>query len=66
MYSKKPVEYLEAVAIGETPIWSSELKKYVYGETAEISLGGGTETKVEETTIVDPQSNEEPSEELPF
>ena len=65
VYSKKPVEYLEAVAVGETPIWSSELKKYVYGEEAEISLGGGNVSK-EETTIVDPQADEEPSEELPF
>ena len=30
-------------------MWSSELKKYVYGEETEISLGGGTETKVEST-----------------
>jgi len=63
VYSKKPVEYLEAVAVGETPIWNSELKKYVYGEEAEISLGG---TQKDETPIVDPQANDEPSEELPF
>jgi hypothetical protein len=63
VYSKKPVEYLEAVAVGETPMWSSELKKYVYGENAEISLGG---SQKEETPIVDPQANESPSEELPF
>jgi hypothetical protein len=62
VYSKKPVEYLEAVAIGETPIWNSELKKYVYGEEAEIQLGG----QKEETPITDPQADEEPSEELPF
>ena len=30
VYSKKPVEYLEAIARGETPRWSSELGKYVY------------------------------------
>ena len=63
VYSKKPVEYLEAVAVGETPIWSSELKKYVYGEESEISLGG---SKQETTPVVDPQANEEPSEDLPF
>ena len=62
VYSKKPVEYLEAVAVGETPIWNSDLKKYVYGEEAEISLGGVKE----ETTVIDPQADEEPSEELPF
>jgi hypothetical protein len=63
VYSKKPVEYLEAVAVGETPIWSSELKKFVYGDEAEISLGG---TKQETTQVVDPQANDEPSEDLPF
>jgi hypothetical protein len=63
VYSKKPVEYLEAVAVGETPMWSSELKKYVYGEVAEISLGG---SKQETAPVVDPQANEEPSEDLPF
>jgi len=63
VYSKKPVEYLEAVAVGETPMWSSELKKYVYGDEAEISLGG---VQKEETPIVDPQADDEPSEELPF
>ena len=63
VYSKKPVEYLEAVAVGETPMWSSELKKYVYGETADISLGGA---KQETPTPVDPQANEEPAEDLPF
>ena len=63
VYSKKPVEYLEAVAVGETPIWSSELKKFVYGEEAEISLGG---TKQETPQVVDPQADDEPSEDLPF
>jgi hypothetical protein len=29
VYSKKPVEYLEAIARGETPRWSSDLGKYV-------------------------------------
>jgi hypothetical protein len=63
VYSKKPVEYLEAVAVGETPIWNSDLKKYVYGEEAEIQLGGSVK---EETPVSDPQADEEPSEELPF
>ena len=62
VYSKKPVEYLEAVAIGETPIWNSELKKYVYGEDAEISFGGNKKEEV----VVDRQVNDEPSEDLPF
>jgi hypothetical protein len=64
VYAKKPVEYLEAIAIGETPMWSTELKKYVYGESADISIGG-TKTK-QEIPVVDPQVNEEPAEDLPF
>ena len=50
------------ITVGETPIWNSDLKKYVYGESAEISLGG----QKEERPIVDPQADEDPSEELPF
>jgi len=60
VYSKKPVEYLEAIARGETPRWSSELGKYVYGnEAVEMSMGGSS-------TIVDPQANDEPDGDLPF
>jgi len=58
VYSKKPVEYLEAIARGETPRWSSELGKYVYGDDAgEMTMGG---------TISDPQSDDEPTDDLPF
>jgi len=58
VYSKKPVEYLEAIARGETPRWSSELGKYVYGDDAgEMTMGG---------TISDPQSEDEPTDDLPF
>ena len=60
VYSKKPVEYLEAIARGETPRWSSELGKYVYGdEASEMSVGGGM-------TISDPQADAEPDGDLPF
>ena len=58
VYSKKPVEYLEAIARGETPRWSSDLGKYVYGdESGEMTMGG---------TISDPQSGDEPDGDLPF
>jgi len=57
-------EYTVIHAIGETPIWSTELKKYVYGETADISLGGGNTKEV--VPVVDPQADEEPAEDLPF
>lgn len=64
VYAQKPVEYLEAIARGETPVWDSELKKYVYGEESEMSIGGSSNTVSEET--VDPQSEMEVDDDLPF
>lgn len=63
VYSKKPVEYLEAIASGQTPKWSTELGKYVYGDDVEgeTSIGGA-----KSSTYVDPQMDDEPSEDLPF
>jgi hypothetical protein len=65
VYSKKPVEYLEAIARGETPRWDSEKGGYVYSndEVGETSIGG---TKSESKPSVDPQVDEEVDEELPF
>jgi len=64
VYAQKPVEYLEAIARGETPVWDTELKKYVYGEDSEVTLGGGATEKVEETK--DPQSSMGVDTDLPF
>ncbi len=60
VYSKKPVEYLEAIARGETPRWDSESGKYVYGNSdeGEMSMGGGSYT--------DPQAESEPDDDMPF
>ncbi len=66
VYSKKPTEYLEAIARGETPKWDSDAGKYVYGDSSEAEISmGGTKTKTE-TKVVDPQANDEVDEELPF
>lgn len=67
VYAQKPVEYLEAIARGETPVWNSDLKKYVYGDdSSEVVLGGSNEsTKTEETTT-DPQSKMGVDTNLPF
>ena len=67
VYSKKPVEYLEAIARGETPRWDSEKGGYVYSndETAEVSMGGKTTAK-SINDVVDPQSDDETDEQLPF
>jgi hypothetical protein len=61
VYSKKPVEYLESIAKGETPRWDSDLGKYVYGDSteSEVSMGGNKK-------YVDPQAEDEPDGDLPF
>ena len=67
VYSKKPVEYLEAIARGETPRWDSEKGGYVYSndETSEVSMGG-TPAPKSINEVADPQANDEADEELPF
>jgi hypothetical protein len=65
VYSKKPVEYLEAIARGETPRWDSEKGGYLY-ESDSVnteSFGGG---KSQSSAPVDPQANDEVDEDLPF
>ena len=66
VYAKKPVEYLEAVANGDTPKWDSVTGKYVTSDSSvgEMSFGGGN-TK-EETKTEDPQLNEAESDDMPF
>jgi hypothetical protein len=65
VYSKKPVEYLEAIARGETPKWNTELGKYTYGDSSENeeSFGG---SKVKTEVYADPQVNDDSDEDLPF
>ena len=65
VYSKKPVEYLEAIARGETPRWDTDAGKYIYSNSdeSEISMGGSSKSQ---SKMVDPQSNDEADEELPF
>jgi hypothetical protein len=60
VYSKKPEEYLEAIARGETPRWDSDAGKYIYGNPSEsISTIGGSK-------VSDPQANAEPDNDMPF
>jgi hypothetical protein len=63
VYSKKPVEYLEAIAKGETPRWDSEKGGYVYGNTdaGEVSFGGKSTP-----TYMDDSEEFEVSGDLPF
>jgi hypothetical protein len=69
VYSKKPVEYLEAIARGETPRWDSEKGGFVYSntETEEFSMGGTPKIEIKSINeVADPQANDEVDEELPF
>ena len=68
VYSKKPVEYLEAIARGETPKWDNDQGKYVYGNSVqgEESFGGSKPKSESKPVIVDPQVNAEVDEDLPF
>jgi len=62
VYSKKPIEYLEAIARGEVPRWDAELGKYIYGDDETAEFGGTGKT----SAPVDPQAGVDPDEELPF
>ena len=64
VYSKKPTDYLEAIARGETPRWDSDKGGYVYGDSSseEMTMGGGTSV----SSYKDPQANAEPDEDMPF
>ena len=64
VYSKKPVEYLEAIARGETPKWDNDKGGYVYGDSSlsEETYGGSSKSK----TYDDPQSDADVDSDLPF
>jgi hypothetical protein len=61
VYSKKPVEYLEAIARGETPKWNTDKGGYDYGnsDSGEISFGGS-----KPSAPIDPQAEED--DDMPF
>ena len=63
VYSKKPVEYLEAIARGETPKWNSDKGGYDYGnsDSDEMSFGGSKPSGYE-----DPQADAEGDDDMPF
>ena len=66
VYSVKPLEYLEMVAMGEVPVWDSESKKYVSNSESENEFGN-TPTKLNATVEVeDPQVDSEVDDDLPF
>lgn len=66
VYSQKPVEYLEAIARGETPVWDSDLKKYVYGDSESSIEMGNTNPTPSNNVPEDPQAGQESDSDLPF
>ena len=66
VYSKKPVDYLEAIARGETPKWDSDKGGYVYENTSQETTTIGGKKSAEKVEEVDPQADAEVDTELPF
>ena len=64
VYSKKPVEYLEAIAKGEVPKWNVEKGGYDYGDSSVSTETFGGVSK--ESIYEDPQSDSEVDGDLPF
>jgi hypothetical protein len=72
VYSKKPAEWMDIVAIDKTPVWDSELKKYVAEEDKEdtekasleeeinLMRDESTENSTEIIASAEEDSNEEP------
>jgi hypothetical protein len=66
VYSKKPVEYLEAIARGEVPRWDSDKGGYVYGSEDEATESFGGSNSNNSSNYKDPQADSTPDEDLPF
>lgn len=64
VYSKKSEDYLEIVAKGEIPKWDSELKKYI--STSDKSEETNLSQPPISNSLLDPQVDESPSDDLPF
>ena len=62
VYSKKGEDYLEMVAKGETPRWDTNSNKWVSNSTAEETISAPKSS----TPVVNPQSEDDADEELPF
>lgn len=60
VYSKKPEEYLEAIARGETPRWDSDAGKYIYGNSTQSTTSiGGNKTS-------ESKDNQDLDDDMPF
>ena len=60
VYSKKPEEYLEAIARGETPRWDSDAGKYIYSNSTQSTTSiGGNKTS-------ESKDNQDLDDDMPF
>jgi hypothetical protein len=69
VYSRKPLEYLEAISRGESPRWDDTQGKYIYlnSSNEETSFGGSVAPKTNQTQPTAPVVEEEYSDDdLPF
>lgn len=69
VYSRKPLEYLEAISRGESPRWDDTQGKYIYLNSSndETSFGGSNAPKTNQTQPTAPVVEEEYSDDdLPF
>lgn len=66
VYSKKGEDYLELVANGETPKWSTESNKWISASQLESSSEETITSPKKSTPMVDPQEGEDVDGDLPF
>ncbi len=66
VYSKKGEDYLELVANGETPKWSTESNKWISTSQLDSSSEETIGTPKKSTPVVDPQEQGEVDGDLPF
>jgi len=68
VYTKRPEDYLEMVAKGETPKWSNDANGWVAKTQEEETVVFPIQKKETAAVIPDPQADQDPSEEedLPF
>jgi len=66
VYSVKPINYLEMVASGETPIWSSDQKKFVSQNDEDTNFGSNSVDVSAKVPVEDPQAKQSEDDDLPF
>ena len=66
VYSKKGEDYLELVAKGEVPKWSTESNKWISASQLQSTSEETIASPKKSTPVVDPQESDDTDEDLPF